>query len=168
MSNYRPISILNNFSKLFALIIHDHVLHYAKFNQNQHGFTWTKSTVTSLVTFSTFLSPVVHVQCHADAIHPDLYNAFDLVPHNILLHTLGSFRFSYAYVSRFHNYLTNRRSRVRISGTLSQPFRVISGVPQRCVLGLFLLDLFIKDLCLSVLCCKLLIFADDLKMFHVI
>jgi hypothetical protein len=39
---------------LFAFIIHDHVLHYAEFNQNQHGFTWAKSTVTSLVTFSTF------------------------------------------------------------------------------------------------------------------
>jgi hypothetical protein len=50
MSNYRPISILNNFSKLFEFTIHDHVLHYAKFNPNQHGFTRTKSTVTNLVT----------------------------------------------------------------------------------------------------------------------
>jgi hypothetical protein len=38
MSTYRPISILNNFSKLFDFIIHDHVLHYAKYNPNQHDF----------------------------------------------------------------------------------------------------------------------------------
>jgi hypothetical protein len=47
MSNYRPISILNNFSKLFEFIIHEHVSHYAKFNPNQCGFTRTKSTVTN-------------------------------------------------------------------------------------------------------------------------
>jgi hypothetical protein len=45
VSNYRSISIFNNFSKLFEFMIHDHVSHYAKFNPNQHGFTRTKSTV---------------------------------------------------------------------------------------------------------------------------
>jgi hypothetical protein len=30
VSNYRPASILNNFSKLFEFIIHDNVSHYAK------------------------------------------------------------------------------------------------------------------------------------------
>jgi hypothetical protein len=34
MSNYRPISILNNFSKLFGFITHYHVSHYAKFDPN--------------------------------------------------------------------------------------------------------------------------------------
>jgi hypothetical protein len=57
VSNYRPISILNNFSKLFEFIIRD-VSHYAKFNPNQHDFTRTKSTVTNLVIFLDFLTPV--------------------------------------------------------------------------------------------------------------
>jgi hypothetical protein len=55
VNNYRPISILNDFSKLFEFIIRDHVSHYAKFNPNQHGFTRTKSTVTNLVTFLDFV-----------------------------------------------------------------------------------------------------------------
>jgi hypothetical protein len=33
MSNYRPISILNNFSKLFQVIIHEHASHYANLIQ---------------------------------------------------------------------------------------------------------------------------------------
>jgi hypothetical protein len=37
VNNYRPISILNNFSKLFEFIAHDHILHYTKFNPNQHS-----------------------------------------------------------------------------------------------------------------------------------
>jgi hypothetical protein len=36
--NYRRMSIINNFSKLFEFIIHVHVSHYAKFYPNQHGF----------------------------------------------------------------------------------------------------------------------------------
>jgi hypothetical protein len=168
MSNYRPISILNNLSKLFEFIIHDHVSHHAKLNPNQHGFTRTKSTITNLVTFLDFLAPVVHGQGQADAIYFDFSNAFDLVPHNMLLHKLGFFRFSYAYVSWFRSYLTNRRFRVRVCGTLSQPFQVTSSVLQGSVLRCSLFNLFINDLCSSVHYCKLLIFADDVKIFPVI
>jgi hypothetical protein len=53
VSNYRPILFLSNFSKLFEFITHDHVLHYAKLNPSQHGFTKSRSTVTNLLTFFT-------------------------------------------------------------------------------------------------------------------
>jgi hypothetical protein len=115
MSNYRPISILKSFSKLFEFIIHDYVSHYAKFNQNQHGFTRNESTVSNVVTFLDFLTPAVCSQHQADAIYFDLSNAFSLVSYNMLLHKLGSFGFSDAYVSLFCGHLTNRQSRVCIS-----------------------------------------------------
>jgi hypothetical protein len=68
-SNYRPTFILNNnYSKLLEFIIHDHVSHYVKLNPNQHGFTKSKSTVTNLVTFLDFMTPVVRNQRQADAV----------------------------------------------------------------------------------------------------
>jgi hypothetical protein len=38
-------------------------------------------------------------------------------------------------ISWFRIYLTNRQSRVSVSGTLSLPFQVTSGVPQGSLLG---------------------------------
>jgi hypothetical protein len=38
-NKYIHISILDNSSKLFEFIIHEHVLLYVKLNTNKHGFT---------------------------------------------------------------------------------------------------------------------------------
>jgi hypothetical protein len=64
-----------------------------------------------LVTFLDFFTAVVRGHCQGNASCFDLTNGFDLVPHNMLLHKLGSFGYSYAYGSWFRSYLTNRRSR---------------------------------------------------------
>jgi hypothetical protein len=47
--------------------------------------------ITILVTFLDFLTPVVRGQRQTDAIYFDFSNAFDLVPHKMLLHKLSSF-----------------------------------------------------------------------------
>jgi hypothetical protein len=120
---------------LSELIIHDHVLPYVKLNPNQHGPIKSTSTDTYLVTFLDFMTPVARGQRQADAVYFDLSNAFDLVPHNLLLHKLSSFGFSDSYVDWFRSYLTNGQSRVHVSGTLSLLFHVISGVSQGSVLG---------------------------------
>jgi hypothetical protein len=138
VSNYRPISILNNFSKVFLFIIQYHVLHYVELNPNQYGFTKSKSALGNFVTLLDFMSPVVHGQRQADAVYFHPSNASDLVPHNMLLHKLSIFGLLDGYVSWFHNYLTNRQSRARLSGTLPLLFRVISGVPQGSVLRFFI------------------------------
>jgi hypothetical protein len=70
--NYRPTSILNHFSKLFAFIIHDHVLHYVELNPNQYGSTKSKSAVINFVTFLQFKSSVSRDQLQTVAIYFDL------------------------------------------------------------------------------------------------
>jgi hypothetical protein len=66
-----PISILNAFSKLFQVFIHDHdhVSHYLKFKFNpcQHGFIKSKPSITDLVTYLGFMTPLVGSQRQADA-----------------------------------------------------------------------------------------------------
>jgi hypothetical protein len=64
VSNYRPISLLNNFSKVFEFVVHSQMSYYftSKLNPNQHGFVKMKSTTTNLVAYLDFISPLVFSQ----------------------------------------------------------------------------------------------------------
>jgi hypothetical protein len=84
VSNYRCISILNNFSTLFEFVTHDHVSQYPQFKlySSRHGFAKSKSTITNLITYY----PLVGFQRQDDAINFDISNACYLEPHTLLLH----------------------------------------------------------------------------------
>jgi hypothetical protein len=88
VSNYRPMFLLNNSSKSFEFVIHDHVSHYLKFKPSpyQHGFSKSKSAITNLVTYVDFISPLVGPLSQADAIYFDLSNAF---AHSLILQSLA-------------------------------------------------------------------------------
>jgi hypothetical protein len=47
--NYRSMSVLNNFSRMFVSIIHDHLSFYFKFklHPNHHGCVKSKTTATN-------------------------------------------------------------------------------------------------------------------------
>jgi hypothetical protein len=52
VTNYRPITIVNNFSKIVLSIIYDQVSFYfkRKLNYSQHDFIKRQSTATNLLT----------------------------------------------------------------------------------------------------------------------
>jgi hypothetical protein len=137
VSNYRPISILNTFSKIFEFVIHEYVSYYfkSKINPSEHGFMKSKSTASNLVTFLDAIAPLVYSQRQVDSIYFDFSNAFDRAPHETLLRKLNDCGLSAGYISWFRSYLTNRTSYVRYCGTLSSSYKVLSGVPQGSVLG---------------------------------
>jgi hypothetical protein len=87
VTDYRPGSLLNNFSKVFEIIIHDQLSYYfkSKLHPSQHGFIKFKPTVTSLI---TYLNKVTHVVCsqgQMDVIYFDLSQASDKVLHTLLI-----------------------------------------------------------------------------------
>jgi hypothetical protein len=82
-----------NYYYYFEFVVHDHISHYfkCKLNACQHRFTKSKSTITNLVTYLEFITPLVTSQGQADVIYFDLSSAFDLVPHTSLLQKLSAF-----------------------------------------------------------------------------
>ena len=62
----------------------------------------------------------------AGAILTDLSEAFDCLPHNLLIAELSVYNFSDEALSYIYSYLTNRRQCVRINNTNSQLESIIS------------------------------------------
>ena len=81
VTNYRGISILCNFAKVFESILYYHIYSSTKLliSSSQHGFVQKKSTITNLAVFSQYISEVIDGNGQCDVIYTDVEKAFDKI-----------------------------------------------------------------------------------------
>ena len=100
-----------------------------------------------------------------DVVVLDFSKAFDVVPHQLLLHKLDHYGIRGTTLNRIENFLTNRTQKVVVDGSSSQSARVRSGVPQGTVLGPLLFLTHINDLP-STVSSQVCLFADDCVLYR--
>ena len=163
MSNFRPVSVLNTFSKIYEKVIKDQIVHGMEkyFSPFLSAFRKNYSSQNILISLTEEWRKKLDNNFVVGAVLTDLSKAFDCIPHDLIIAKLSAYNFSDEALSYIYSYLTNRRQCVHINNTHSQLETIISGVPQGSILGPILFNLSINDLFFSVVLASLYNFADD-------
>ena len=154
LTNYRPISLLSNISKIIEKMVHDRL--YIFFEQNkafynyQFGFRNNHSTNHALIEIIEQIRNACNRNLYIYGVYLDLQKAFDTVNHEILLEKLKYYGIKETSHNWFKSYLCERLQYTQIKDSESSRKAVSHGVPQGSVLGPLLFILFINDMHTSV------------------
>ena len=172
VKNYRPISLLPIFGKIFEKIIFNKIYHLLEerlLNPNQSGFRQSDSCINQLlaITHEIFEAFDCNPTLEVRSVFLDISKAFDKVWHEGLLFKLRSMGISGELYNLLGNYLSDRFQRVILNGQTSSWRPVIAGVPQGSILGPLLFLVYIKNLP-NELKSSIKLFADDTSLFTIV
>ena len=167
-SNYRPISLTSQASKVMERIIKRHMMDHLEVNnllsKHQHGFMPSKSCQSNLLETFEEWTGIIDRGLGLDVIYLDYQKAFDTVPHERLLTKLSGYGLKGKILNWLKDFLHDRHQQVVINNSKSSWAKVTSGVPQGSVLGPVLFLVYVNELP-SLVQCGIKMFADDVKLY---
>ena len=150
-SNYRPISLLSQFSTILEKIFNERLQQFLNANNilsnSQYGFRAHMSTVHAALELTESISNSIDSKQHCAGVFIYLKKAFDTVNHKLLVDKLSFYRVRGVANAWLENYLMNRKQYVVVDNQASSMQFIKCGVPQGSVLGPVVFLLFINDIC---------------------
>ena len=169
LENYRPVSTLPIFGKIFEKIIYSRLYNYFEskgiLHDRQFGFRKQHSTSPALNYSIDKIKQSIEKGGHVLGIFIDLSKAFDTIDHKILINKLNHYGVRGNTLSLIESYLSNRKQCVSALGEISEQLAVIFGVPQGSCLGPLLFLIYINDISNICKSNELILFADDTNIF---
>ena len=147
-SNYRPVSILSNISKIYEMCLCNQISDFfeEKFSNYQCGFRKRFSAQHCRLVMIKKWRKSIENGGSFGALLTNLSKAFDCLPRDLLVAKLYAYRFDLKSVTLVHSYLTGRKQRVKIDHIYSSWEKIYFGDLQGSVLGPLLFNIFVCDL----------------------
>ena len=168
-SNYRPISLLPQFSKLLEKLYNKRLMQFLNVNNviynSQYGFRQNHSTELAVLEMVEKISDALDKKMFSVGLFIDLKKAFDTLNHNILIEKLKFYGIRGVASDWLISYLSNRKQFVNFNNVNSDYQTIKCGIPQGSIIGPILFILYINDMCNACKLFKFIIFADDTNIF---
>ena len=150
-TNYRPVSLLPQFSKILVTLFSGELDAFIEkeniFNESQYGFRSNRSTSMALLELiEEITSAVGNKKIYHRCIYR-LKKAFDTIDHKLLLTKLEHYGIRGVAYDWIKSYLCERKQYVSVNSCNSEAMNVVYGVPQGSVLGPKLFIMYVNYIC---------------------
>ena len=161
--NYRPISILPTFSKVYAKILHQQIYSYFDnlFSKFLCGYRTGHSTQHCLLYMLEKIKMSLDKEMHTGILLTDLSRAFDCISHELLIAKLYAYGFSKISLSLISDYFCGRKQRTKVRDKYSSWRAIIYGVFQGSILEPLFFNIYLNDLFLFSEGFLMANYADD-------
>lgn len=165
IKNYRPISILSIFSKIFEKIAYNRITSfldkYSLLSDSQHGFRKGRSTETATTQFIQRVNDELDKNKFVVSIFFDLSRAFDTIHPGFVSEKIEKLGLRGNINKWITSYLTNRNFYVKMGNKKSNLHDVNTGTPQGGVLGPLIFLLYVGDMPDHIREGAMFAYADD-------
>ena len=136
-SNYRPVSMLSNYSKVYEKVIHNQLYQYFEnaLFPSQCGFRKGYSQQHGLLVLIEKFEQAIDTGNKFGALLNDLSKAFDCLDHSLLVAKLHWYGLSPLSLKLVFSYFSNRTHRIKFKKCFSNRLKIEYGVQQGSILG---------------------------------
>ena len=154
INNYRPISLLPSFSKIFEHVMRRRIMVFMTesklLNESQHGFIMGRSTHTAIFQFVDHIIGFLEDGNIPLGLFLDLSKAYDTLNHDILIKKLELYGIRGAALRWMVSYLSGRYQQIAIgkgnNRAWSKKSEIKIGIPQGSVIGPLLFIIYTNNI----------------------